>query len=73
MAKRGNFCHARSVSLSPDRIVEAAIEAADLGIPAVAIFPEIEKTKKDPDGSEALNPENIVIQAIKAVKAAVPT
>ena len=57
---------------SPDRIVEAAIEAADLGIPAVAIFPEIEKTKKDPDGSEALNPENIVIQAIKAVKAAVP-
>ena len=57
---------------SPDRIAEAAREAADLGIPAVAIFPEIEKAKKDPDGSEALNPHNIVVQAIKAVKAEAP-
>jgi len=57
---------------SPDRIAEAAAEGAALGINAVAIFPEIDKAKKDPDGTEALNPENIVVQAIKAVKAAVP-
>ncbi len=57
---------------SPDRIAEAAREAADLGINAVAIFPEIDKAKKDADGTEAVNPDNIVIQAIKAVKAEVP-
>ncbi len=57
---------------SPDRIAEAAAEAAELGINAVAIFPEIDKAKKDPDGTEAVNPENIVVQAIRAVKAAVP-
>lgn len=57
---------------SADRIADAVAEAADLGIPAVAIFPEIDKAKKDPDGSEAVNADNIVIQAIKAVKSVVP-
>lgn len=56
---------------SPDRIAEAAKEAHELGINAIAIFPEIDKAKKDPDGSEAVNPENIVIQAIRAVRAEV--
>jgi len=56
---------------SPDRIAEAAREAADLGVNAVAIFPEIDKAKKDPDGSEAVNPDNIVVQAIRAVRSEV--
>ncbi len=57
---------------SPDRIAEAAREAADLGIGAVAVFPEIDKAKKDPDGSDAVNPDNIVAQAIRAIKAEIP-
>jgi porphobilinogen synthase len=55
-----------------DRLVAAVGEAAGLGIPAVAIFPVIETRLKDPEGSEAWNPDNIVCQAIAAVKAAYP-
>ena len=39
-----------------------------LKIPAVAIFPNIEKNKKDEQGSEALNKNNLVCKAIKIVK-----
>ena len=43
-------------------------QAYDLGIPAVAIFPNISPDKKDPNGTEALNSSNIVCQAIEAAK-----
>ena len=55
-----------------ERLVDAVGEAAALGIPAVAIFPVIEPRLKDPEGSEAWNPGNIVCQAIAAVKQAHP-
>ena len=53
-------------------LVDAAGEAAVLGIPAIAVFPVVPPPLKDAEGSEALNPENIVCRAVAAVKRAVP-
>ncbi|MFT6582717.1 MAG: porphobilinogen synthase [Alphaproteobacteria bacterium] len=58
--------------LSVDKVVDAAREAHDLGIPAIAIFPFTDPAKKTPDGAEALNPNNLVCSSVRAVKAAVP-
>jgi porphobilinogen synthase len=57
--------------LSVDLFVEAAREARDLGIPAVAIFPETDPAAKTPDAREAYNPDNLVCRAIEAVKKSV--
>jgi len=57
--------------LSVDLFVEAAKEARDLGIPAIAIFPETDPTAKTPDAREAYNPGNLVCRAIQAVKKSV--
>jgi porphobilinogen synthase len=54
--------------LSVDLFVEAVKQARDLGIPAVAIFPETDPKAKTPDAREAYNPENLVCRAIRAVK-----
>ncbi len=54
--------------LSVDLFVEAAKQARDLGIPAVAIFPETDPKAKTPDAREAYNPDNLVCRAIRAVK-----
>jgi porphobilinogen synthase len=54
--------------LSVDLFVEAAKEARDLGIPAIAIFPETDPNAKTPDAREAYNPDNLVCRAIRAVK-----
>ena len=56
--------------LSVDLAVEAIGEATQLGIPAVALFPATAKDKKTPECEEALNPENLVCRAVRAVKAA---
>ena len=58
--------------LSIDRLVDAAREAAALGIPAIALFPVTPPDKKTANGEEAVNPNNLVARAIRAVKAAVP-
>ena len=58
--------------LSLDLLVDSVKEARDLGIPAVALFPATPADRKSPDGDEALNPENLVCLAVRAVKAAVP-
>jgi porphobilinogen synthase len=58
--------------LSVDLFVEAAKQARDLGIPAVAIFPETDAKAKTPDAREAYNPGNLVCRATTAVKKAVP-
>ncbi|CAN5504900.1 porphobilinogen synthase [soil metagenome] len=54
--------------LTIDLFVQAAREARDLGIPAIAIFPETDPAAKTPDAREAYNPENLVCRAIRAVK-----
>jgi porphobilinogen synthase len=58
--------------LSIDRAVRAAEEALALGIPCVALFPYTDASDKDPEASEAINPENLVCRATRAIKAAVP-
>ncbi|MDA8231278.1 MAG: porphobilinogen synthase [Magnetospirillum sp.] len=58
--------------LSIDLLVEAARRAADLGIPAIAVFPSVDSALKTPDAREAVNPDNLVCRAVRAVKTAVP-
>ena len=57
---------------SIDRAVNEIKEARDLGIPAVALFPVTPQALKTEDGREALNPENLICRAVKAIKKAVP-
>ena len=58
--------------LSVDLLPRAAEKAAALGIPAMALFPYTDPARKTEDGREATNPDNLVCQAIRAVKDAVP-
>jgi porphobilinogen synthase len=58
--------------LSIDRLVDAVGDAKDLGIPAIALFPNTPPDLKTPDAQEAYNPENLVCRAVKAIKAAHP-
>ncbi|MFY0637495.1 porphobilinogen synthase [Maricaulis maris] len=58
--------------LSLAALAKAAKEAQDLGIPAMAIFPHIDPAKKDDAGSEALNPDGLVPNAIRTIKDAAP-
>ena len=53
---------------SVDGIVKRANEALDLGIPCVALFPNTPRTLRSDDGTEALNPDNLMCRAIKAIK-----
>ena len=54
--------------LTIDLTVEAVSNAKQLGIPAVALFPATDPALKTPDGEEALNPENLMCRAVRAVK-----
>ena len=55
-----------------DSIVGEITELVDLGIKSVALFPVINANKKDADGSEAINNNNLLCTAIKEIKSAVP-
>ncbi|MFD3189220.1 porphobilinogen synthase [Sedimentitalea sp. HM32M-2] len=57
---------------SVDKLVEAAREAADLGIPAICIFPYTALEERTEDCAGAWDPENNANRAIRAIKAAVP-
>jgi porphobilinogen synthase len=57
---------------SIDRIVERAKEAAALGIPCIALFPNTPRHLRTERGEEALNPDNLMCRAIRAVADAVP-
>jgi len=56
--------------LSIDNIVASAEQAAELGIPAIALFPNTEPKLRSDDAREAFNPENLVCRATRAIKAA---
>jgi porphobilinogen synthase len=58
--------------LSVDEAVREAERAAALAIPCLALFPYTDPKRRDEDGSEALNPDNLVCRAIRAIKHAVP-
>ncbi|MWB77199.1 porphobilinogen synthase [Pseudooceanicola sp. 216_PA32_1] len=58
--------------LTVDAVAEAAREAADLGIPAICLFPYTPMDKRTSDCAEAWNPENLSNRATRAIKRAVP-
>jgi len=57
---------------SVDLAVREAERAAKLGIPAIATFPNIGLGKRDATGSAILDPDNLINQASRSIKAAVP-
>ena len=58
--------------LSVDQAVRAAVRAAELDIPCIALFPYTDPKLRDAEGSEALNPDNLVCRAIRTIKKEVP-
>jgi porphobilinogen synthase len=57
---------------SVDNIAARAQEARDLGIPCIALFPNTPQHLRTADGREALNPDNLICRAVKAIKNAAP-
>ncbi|MDO8409164.1 MAG: porphobilinogen synthase [Phenylobacterium sp.] len=58
--------------LSVAEAAKAAVEARQLGIPAIAIFPHIDMARKDASGSLAADPDGLICRAVKAMKDAAP-
>ena len=56
--------------LTIDLLVDAVAEAVELGIPAIAIFPATDPKLKTPMAEEAVNPDNLICRAVRAVKQA---
>ncbi len=57
--------------MTVDRIVQAAEQAVELGIPAIALFPVTPAAKKTHDGGEATNPHNLMCHAIRSIRKSV--
>jgi porphobilinogen synthase len=55
-----------------DRLLVEAAQAAQLGIPAVALFPVVPEEKKDPTGRECFNPEGLIQTTVRQLKQQVP-
>jgi porphobilinogen synthase len=53
---------------SVEGIVARAKEAMDLGIPCLALFPNTQPDRRSEDGREALNPDNLMCRAIRAIR-----
>ncbi|HEY7458829.1 MAG TPA: porphobilinogen synthase, partial [Xanthobacteraceae bacterium] len=60
------------VRFSVDEAVRAAEQALRLKIPALALFPNTDPKLRDENGSEALNPDNLVCRALSAIKREFP-
>ena len=60
------------VRMSIDLLVKKAKQLADLGIPAIVLFPVVGDAKKSLHAEEAFNPEGLAQRAMRAVKDAVP-
>lgn len=58
--------------LSPKAAASAAVEARDLGIPMVALFPNVDGAIKDAVGTGATDPDGLIPDCIKAIKDAAP-
>jgi len=58
--------------LSVDQAVREAVRACELSIPCIALFPYTDPKLRDENGSEGLNPENLVCRAVRAIKKEVP-
>jgi porphobilinogen synthase len=58
--------------LSVDQAVREAERAMKLTIPCIALFPYTDPSLRDEEGSEACNPNNLVCQAVRAIKKEFP-
>lgn len=58
--------------LSPKEAAKAAVEARDLGIPMLALFPNVDGAIKDSVGTGATDPDGLIPESIKAIKDAAP-
>src|ERR1700753_1815142 len=58
--------------LSVDQTVREAERAMKLNIPCIALFPYTEPSLRDEQGSEALNPGNMVCPSVRALKTEFP-
>lgn len=58
--------------LSIDQAVREAERAMKLDIPCLALFPYTEPSLRDEQGSEAVNPDNLVCQSVRAIKKEFP-
>jgi len=58
--------------MTPDLAAEEAAKAEELGIPAIATFPNIDMRLRDQTGSHVLDPDNVINRATRAIKAAAP-
>jgi porphobilinogen synthase len=56
---------------SLDGIAARAKEAVSLGIPCLALFPNTQPGRRSEDGGEALNPDNLMCRAVRAIRDAV--
>lgn len=54
--------------LGTDRVVDAAVRACDLGIPAIAVFPVTDPSLKTEDAREAVNPDNLVCRTVARIR-----
>lgn len=55
-----------------DKLLPHAAACVELGIPAIALFPAVERTLKTVDGREAVNPKGLVPRAVAALKKRFP-
>ncbi|WP_260926125.1 porphobilinogen synthase [Novosphingobium sp. 9] len=53
---------------SVDLLVQRAREAMELGIPCLALFPNTQPERRSEDGAEALNPDNLMCRALRAIR-----
>jgi porphobilinogen synthase len=60
------------VRVTLDRLAAHVEPARRLGIPAVALFPATPRDRKDAEGSEAVNPDNLMCQAARMLKREFP-
>jgi porphobilinogen synthase len=58
--------------LTPDLLLKEVEQAAQLGIPAVALFPAVPEEKKDSTGRESFNPQGLIQTCVRMLKQSVP-
>ncbi|MDK2124979.1 porphobilinogen synthase [Parachitinimonas caeni] len=55
-----------------DKLYYTAEQALALGVPALALFPKIDPSRKTPGGEEAFNPEGLIPTVVRGLKARFP-
>jgi len=58
--------------ISIDQLIKEGEQLLELGIPALALFPVVDKDKKSDDGGEAYNENGLAQRALKELKAKLP-